>query len=139
MAAASGGETQFSATQMVKILGAVYQDSRIAPDYLSSLAVASSDGTLRYRMKGSAAAKAFRGKTGTLDGVICLSGYLRLNNQDTIAVSFLFNEVSNSKAAKDAQSKVGAALAEYLIALDPKAAFPNSKNSTDASGDGDEE
>jgi D-alanyl-D-alanine carboxypeptidase len=90
-------------------------------------------------MKGSAATKAFRGKTGTLDGVTCLSGYLRLNNQDTIAVSFLFNDVTNSTAAKNAQSKVSAALAEYLIALDPKAAFPGTKYFTDASEDGDEE
>ena len=141
MANGSGlwGETQFSATQMVKILEAAYQDSRIAPDYLSSMAIAAADGTLRYRMKGSAASKAFRGKTGTLDGVTCLSGYLRLNNQETIAVSFLFNDVSNSKAAKTAQSKVGAALAEYLIALDPKAAFPGTKYSSEGDEDGDDE
>jgi D-alanyl-D-alanine carboxypeptidase/D-alanyl-D-alanine-endopeptidase (penicillin-binding protein 4) len=133
------GDTQFSPAQMVKILDAVYKDSRIAPDYMSSMAIASADGTLRYRMKNSAASKAFRGKTGTLDGVICLSGYLRLNNQDTIAVSFLFNEVSNSTAAKNAQSKVGAALAEYLIALDPKAAFPDTKFSLGGDDDGEDE
>lgn len=133
------GESKISASQMVKILDAIYQDSRIAPDFMASLAIAGKDGTLRSRMKGTNAAQSFRGKTGTLDGVTCLSGYLRLHNQDIIAVSFFFNDIGNAKAAKSAQSQISAALADYLIALDPKAAYPELKGGPGDDEDSEEE
>jgi serine-type D-Ala-D-Ala carboxypeptidase/endopeptidase (penicillin-binding protein 4) len=127
------GETRFSASQMVKILDAAAKDSRLAPDFMASLAIAGADGTIRSRMKGTSAERALRAKTGTLDEVICLSGYVRLNNADLVGFSVLLNDVSGyAGPAKELQNEIGVAIADYLIALDPAAAFPTRK--LDATG-----
>jgi len=49
---------------------------RVGPDLLQSLSVGGVDGTTRNRFRGSAAAERVRAKTGTLNGVSCLSGYV---------------------------------------------------------------
>jgi len=49
--------------------------TRVGPDLLQSLSVGGVDGTTRNRFLGSSAAERVRAKTGTLNGVSCLSGY----------------------------------------------------------------
>jgi D-alanyl-D-alanine carboxypeptidase/D-alanyl-D-alanine-endopeptidase (penicillin-binding protein 4) len=46
----------------------------VGPDLLQSLSVGGVDGTTHNRFRGSAAAERVRAKTGTLNGVSCLSG-----------------------------------------------------------------
>ena len=47
------------------------------PEYVSSLPIAGVDGTLRYRFLGTPVAGHFHGKTGTINGVNTLAGYLQ--------------------------------------------------------------
>lgn len=51
------------------------------PFIWNSLAIAGVDGTLKNRMKGTAAEGVLRGKTGTLDGVYNLVGYLKSSSK----------------------------------------------------------
>ncbi|QDG50942.1 D-alanyl-D-alanine carboxypeptidase/D-alanyl-D-alanine-endopeptidase [Persicimonas caeni] len=63
-----------------------------APEYMTSLAVAGVDGTLERRMTGEQTTANVRGKTGTLNEVSALSGYLRTESGRLVAFSVLFND-----------------------------------------------
>lgn len=63
------------------------------PEFLSSLPIAATDGTLRRRLKDSPAAQRARLKTGSLKGVIAVAGYVPdAANQRCIVVAILNDE-----------------------------------------------
>ena len=62
------------------------------PEFAASLAMNGVDGTLKRRMKGIKRGMV-RAKTGTLDGVVCLSGYFRFANGKDGVFSILINEI----------------------------------------------
>jgi len=63
------------------------------PEFLSSLPIAATDGTMRRRLKDSPAAMRARIKTGSLKGVIAIAGYVQdANNQPVIVVAMLNDE-----------------------------------------------
>jgi len=67
----------------------VYQQPRIFPIFYNSLPLASVDGTLAKRMTTYPAACNVRAKTGTLNGVSCLSGYVLTRDGEMLAFSIL--------------------------------------------------
>ncbi len=94
--------------------------------YYDSLAVAGKDGTLRYRMRGTAAAGNAHAKTGTLNVADGLSGYVESANGHLVAFSILMNgDPVNVWAATQTQDRIVAALAkaslpgERLLAASP--------------------
>ena len=63
------------------------------PEFLSSLPIAGTDGTMRKRLKDSPAALRARIKTGSLKSVIAIAGYVTdANNQPCIVVAILNDE-----------------------------------------------
>jgi D-alanyl-D-alanine carboxypeptidase/D-alanyl-D-alanine-endopeptidase (penicillin-binding protein 4) len=66
--------------------------------FAASLAVPGRDGTLKNRMRRSAASRRCTGKTGTLSNVSALSGYCQVPSGDTYAYSILMNGVYPSGA-----------------------------------------
>lgn len=102
---------------LVKLLIAMYRDPSLRPEYLTQLSVAGVDGTLRKRLTDLKHPRMVRGKTGTLNDVIALSGYVLGPNDRTLAFSFLFNGVAGkqyaARALADAMVKV---LAEEVYA-----------------------
>lgn len=64
-------------------------DPRVGHEFVSSLAIAGKDGTLRRRLTDKPAQ--VRGKTGTLSGVHCLAGYLEADDGGLYAFAFLVN------------------------------------------------
>nr|WP_315397340.1 D-alanyl-D-alanine carboxypeptidase [uncultured Duganella sp.] len=63
------------------------------PEFLASLPIAATDGTMRRRLKDSPAAMRARIKTGTLKGVIAVAGYVQdANNEPVIVVAMLNDE-----------------------------------------------
>jgi D-alanyl-D-alanine carboxypeptidase/D-alanyl-D-alanine-endopeptidase (penicillin-binding protein 4) len=77
-----------------------------------SLPVAGRSGTLRKRMRGSAAAGRCRAKTGTLIAVSALAGFCRSYSGHTLVFALLMNGV-NLTVARSAQDRVAAVLASY--------------------------
>ena len=63
------------------------------PEFLSSLPIAATDGTMRRRLKESPAAQRARIKTGSLNGVVAIAGYVPdVNNQPVVVVAILNDE-----------------------------------------------
>ena len=72
------------------VLEKMYFDQKNYKDFYNALSIAGVDGTLRYRMSGTPAENNFHGKTGTLNGVSSLSGYLKLANGNDLIISIVF-------------------------------------------------
>jgi D-alanyl-D-alanine carboxypeptidase/D-alanyl-D-alanine-endopeptidase (penicillin-binding protein 4) len=102
--------THISALQMAKTLSAAYH-SAYAPEFLASLPLAGVDGTLRSRMKMSPAG-AVRLKTGHLDGVSGVAGYVTAASGKTYVLVSLVN---HSRADFDAGEPVHAALVSWIL------------------------
>jgi D-alanyl-D-alanine carboxypeptidase/D-alanyl-D-alanine-endopeptidase (penicillin-binding protein 4) len=102
--------THITVSQMAKILGAAYH-SRFAPEYLASFPLAGMDGTLRSRMKNSPAG-AVRLKTGHLDGVSGVAGYVTAASGKTFVLVSLVN---GARADFGAAEPLHAALAAWIL------------------------
>lgn len=81
---------QITPGAIVGLLEVMYFDINNYNDFYNALAITGVDGTLRSRMIGSSAENNFHGKTGSLNGVTSLAGYLKTNNNDDIIVSLIF-------------------------------------------------
>ena len=79
-----------TAGSLTGLLEKVYFNVNYFKDFYESLSIAGVDGTLKDRMIGSPAENNFRGKTGTLNGVSSLSGYLTTANGDDLIVCIFF-------------------------------------------------
>jgi D-alanyl-D-alanine carboxypeptidase/D-alanyl-D-alanine-endopeptidase (penicillin-binding protein 4) len=91
-----------TAQQLVRLLQRMDgQDA--AATWRASLPIAGQTGTLRVRMRGTAAAGRCIAKTGTLIGVSALSGYCTTTGGRNVAFSFIENKVCNycAKAVED--------------------------------------
>ena len=75
---------------VVKLLQYMY-GSKSREDWLSLLPIGGEDGTLKLRMRKSAAAGHIRAKTGALTHVTTLSGYAERSDGTMLAFSFLAN------------------------------------------------
>ena len=89
------GSTRTSAQQMTRLLTFMYAHRDRYPDYRPSLAVAGEDGTMKNRLKDLERVGVFA-KTGTLDGVSGLSGYLLMPDARMVAFSILQNDFTTS-------------------------------------------
>ncbi len=83
---------RFSAAQVCKLLRHMWQRFPLAPEYLSSLGIAGKDGTLHFRMEGTEAVGRLRAKTGTLENVSSLSGYVQAVGGERFAFAILVND-----------------------------------------------
>jgi D-alanyl-D-alanine carboxypeptidase/D-alanyl-D-alanine-endopeptidase (penicillin-binding protein 4) len=100
--------TRISALQMAKALCAAYR-SRYAPEFIASLPLAGIDGTLKTRMLTTAAGSV-RLKTGHIDGVSGVAGYVTtLTGKTLVLVSY----VNHMRADEGAGEPVHAALVAW--------------------------
>ncbi|MGD1005990.1 MAG: D-alanyl-D-alanine carboxypeptidase/D-alanyl-D-alanine-endopeptidase [Ignavibacteriaceae bacterium] len=76
---------------IVGVLEKMYFDLKNYQDFYNSLSIAGVDGTLRNRMQSSSAENEFHGKTGTLNGVSSLSGYLKTGKGEDLIISMIFD------------------------------------------------
>jgi len=98
---------------IAKVLTAMQKDTAFSV-YYDAFPIAGVDGTIRSRMKGTPAENNLRGKTGTIEFVRSLSGYVDTSDGERLVFSFLSNHfttpVSEITRVQDA---VGALLAGY--------------------------
>jgi len=106
----------FSAEQITTILRAASRDFRISAEFLASLAVAGTDGTIAHRMAGTLAERYVRAKTGTLASVSCLSGFAGSPGHVPLIFSILMNDIASAAEARRAQDRVAEILVAYLEA-----------------------
>lgn len=86
--------TRFTARQLLTVLRAAYKDFSLSHEFVSSLAIAGEDGSLRRRFSSiSERDGAFlRAKTGSLDGVSTLAGYTTSADGENLAFVILLND-----------------------------------------------
>jgi D-alanyl-D-alanine carboxypeptidase/D-alanyl-D-alanine-endopeptidase (penicillin-binding protein 4) len=95
------------------VLEKMYFDLNRFTDFYNSLSIAGVDGTLRGRLSGTAAENNFRGKTGSLNGVSGLAGYLKDADGEEIIVTIIFEYTKNSqKYYRGVQDKIVSLLAD---------------------------
>ena len=98
-------ENHFSPKQLAKVLSAIRNDFLNFPEFLSGLPIAGIDGTLKNRLKNTNPDIAIRAKTGYLDGVVGLAGYVGRKNRTPLVFVFMFNgtyaQGTNAKALFD--------------------------------------
>jgi serine-type D-Ala-D-Ala carboxypeptidase/endopeptidase (penicillin-binding protein 4) len=85
-------KTRVTARQIVKVLSTAASDISIAPEFIASLGVGGEDGTLRNRFPSEITHSTIRGKTGSLDGVNALAGYMTSKDKENIAFAIILND-----------------------------------------------
>ncbi len=99
---------------MVKTLVAMMRDSTTFSVFYDALPIAGVDGTIRTRMAGTAAANNLRAKTGTIEFVRSLSGYVSTADDQLLVFSFLANHFTVRVAqVTRLQDAIGVLLANY--------------------------
>ncbi|MBO0601741.1 D-alanyl-D-alanine carboxypeptidase/D-alanyl-D-alanine-endopeptidase [Sporosarcina sp. E16_3] len=93
-----------TANEVTKLLY-VAQTKSWYPTFLNALPVAGNEdrligGTLRYRMKGTAAAGNVQAKTGALNGVTALSGYVTTKDGELLIFSIMVNNYLSDKTVE---------------------------------------
>lgn len=96
----------------VALLRYAYRHPRIYESLSASLPLAGADGTLSSRMRSGAACRNVRAKTGTLEGVSTLAGYVRASNGNLLAFSIMVNGVLKNAVGHSLQDRICQALAQ---------------------------
>lgn len=74
-----------------------YQDPKLQQNFLSTLSIMGVDGTMRRKFRNSDIAGRFIGKTGTLNGVSSLSGYLFPLSSEQNQPAYVYAYIINGK------------------------------------------
>jgi D-alanyl-D-alanine carboxypeptidase/D-alanyl-D-alanine-endopeptidase (penicillin-binding protein 4) len=108
-----------SARQLLVLLAAAHRDYRIGPDLVASLPVGGQDGTLARRWVGRPAMGRVRAKTGTLDKVSSLAGYIGVDGGHLLAFAILANDIPAGQrpVVRAMANEMVEALAAYLGAI----------------------
>ena len=105
------------ALAVVKLLRAAYRDPAISSEFVAQLAIGGVDGTLQNRFRDQRAKGLVRAKTGTLNSVAALSGYVfGPNGKEPLAFSILVNDVPGKVgAARQAIDKLVEAMVRHQL------------------------
>jgi len=102
-----------TADSLAKILMYMQGQFDVGVDYISSLAISGVDGTLHTRLNSPGLKRRIRAKTGFINGVSSLSGYLQTKNNETLVFSFLMNHFTGVYAARASQDNLCARLVNW--------------------------
>ena len=95
-----------SAEMLVAMLGYAWRNESIKEHLLTSLPISGFDGTLKNRMVGTEADGNVRAKTGTVNGISSLAGYITTANGHTLAFAIINQGVGSSAMGRTFQDKV---------------------------------
>lgn len=98
-------DTRFSPAQINAVLLDMYNNPKLAPEFMSSLSVGGVDGTLRRRFDELGEGMV-RGKTGSINSVNCVTGYARGSDGDTYVFTVLANDVTKGRAVRNVQDQL---------------------------------
>lgn len=100
--------------EVVRLLERMHNQD-VATSFRASLAVTGVTGTVKARMRGTAAAGRCQVKTGTLRGVSALAGYCRAAGGRDLGFALLFNR-ANTFVAKAREDRITTAIARLSSA-----------------------
>lgn len=80
------------------VLTEMYRNPELGPEFVTTLSVGGRDGTLAYRFRDDGMEGRMRGKTGTLNGVSALSGYVTATDGEVYAFAFLANDIDGASS-----------------------------------------
>lgn len=104
-----------SPQQLVQVLNYMIRQPVLGPIFMQSLAISGQRGTLVYRMTQHGLAGHVFGKTGTINGVSTLSGYLALPGQPIITFAIMMNGIEGGAAhARYVQDQIVQLIANNL-------------------------
>jgi D-alanyl-D-alanine carboxypeptidase/D-alanyl-D-alanine-endopeptidase (penicillin-binding protein 4) len=105
-----------TAASTVRLLRWAWRSPDVQPEYVAQLSVGGVDGTLRKRFRMESTKRRVRAKTGTLDDVIALSGYvLRDGGHPPVAFSMFFNHVGGKQdGARHAADRLVELIAKWV-------------------------
>jgi serine-type D-Ala-D-Ala carboxypeptidase/endopeptidase (penicillin-binding protein 4) len=84
-------QNSISPEALCKVLRYLRSDDQIFPAFFSALPVAGVDGTLRYRMRKTLAQGRISAKTGYLEGVVGLAGFVNRPDGKVLTFAFMYN------------------------------------------------
>ncbi|KAA3663106.1 MAG: D-alanyl-D-alanine carboxypeptidase/D-alanyl-D-alanine-endopeptidase [Calditrichaeota bacterium] len=106
--------TLISASSTHDLLRAMHENYSWRYEFIASLPIAGVDGSLKNRMRGSAAQAVVHAKTGTLSGVSSLAGYTTNQDGDELVFAIhMAHFVGSSKPFRLAQDKICDAITRY--------------------------
>ena len=105
---------QVTPAAITGVLEKMYFDLIHFEDFYNSLSIAGVDGTLSRRMVGTSAENRFRGKTGTLNGVSGIAGYLEGANGEELVITILIEFKKGSwRYFRNVQDQIITLLADW--------------------------
>lgn len=99
-------KNRLSAKDVWKVLIKVKEQFKHEPEFVTSLPIAGVDGTLRNRMKDSAGLRSVRAKTGYLDGVVSLAGYIGRKNGSIVPFVMIYNGSADEAKVRQLFDKI---------------------------------
>ena len=81
----------FKVNSLVKLLQVYHKQFSHSYEFVSSLPISGEDGTLESRMQEPQVKGKVRAKSGQIDGVIGLAGYLKAKNGDVKVFAMIYN------------------------------------------------
>ena len=105
-------------THLTAVLVDMAHDTRVGHEFAASLAIGGRDGTLWARFRDEDQVDRLRGKTGTLNNVHCLAGYVEAADGRLYAFAFLVNDLPYSISRA---RRVHDRFAELMFGLDSEA------------------
>lgn len=111
---------RITAHQTVSLLRFLYDRFPLSYEYIAALPISGRDGTLQRRFKKPNQQDLVRAKTGTMTGVVSLSGFLYTANDHTLAFSIFINRLPSTPAAVAGRSRyLVDALCSYFLQQKP--------------------
>jgi serine-type D-Ala-D-Ala carboxypeptidase/endopeptidase (penicillin-binding protein 4) len=104
---------------VVSLYSYMGNQSRFSQAWRNSLTIGGVDGTLASRFKGTAAQGNIRGKTGTIDQVSALSGYMTTAAGEPVVLSIVVNGVPTTRTRTALIDDIVVALANFNGRIDP--------------------
>jgi len=83
-------ENRISAHTLTSIVRQAANDMAIGPEFLASFGISGVDGTLRHRFSHPSALSKVRAKSGSLKGVVSLTGVINIEHPGPVVFAFLF-------------------------------------------------
>lgn len=106
--------------QTASLLRFLYERFPLSYEYIAALPISGRDGTLQRRFKRPDQQDLVRAKTGTMTGVVSLSGFLYTANAHTLAFAMFINRTPSTTAAVSGRSRyLIDALCSYFLQQKP--------------------